>query len=274
MTPAERASAVAFALKNCALEAMTPGPATMQAAADYERGSIDVLRLIEIADNESDSRISRYRLADGSLDDTASDHASSLFARNVLLAERGWKTTGDLSELTAIHNGLFTGVFDDAGKLRTSNTTRERSDDRARAKDPEAFFPASLIETGAMNISTELAEQHNLTCLDRDEFIRKLAKIYDELGYLHPFKGGNAMVLRIFASRLAHDAGWDLDWGPVTRETCPMMAIALSSRAGLSACSQWMRGSRPNQPICLRASRFVFCAMSMNVSFRSRRPSR
>lgn len=219
MTPAERASAVAFALKNCALEAMTPGPATMQAAADYERGSIDVLRLIEIADDESDSRISRYRLADGSLDDTASDHASSLFARNVLMAERGWKTTGDLSELIAIHNGLFTGVFDDAGKLRTSNTTRERSDDRARAKDPEAFFPASLIETGAMNISTELAEQHNLTCLDRDEFIRKLAKIYDELGYLHPFKGGNAMVLRIFASRLAHDAGWDLDWGPVTRET-------------------------------------------------------
>ncbi len=40
----------------------------------------------------------------------------------------------------------------------------------------------------------------------------------DELGYLHPFRGGNAMVLRIFGSRLAHDAGWDLDSGSVTRE--------------------------------------------------------
>ena len=115
----------------------------------------------------------------------------------MLLAERGWKTTGDLSELIAIHNGLFTGVFDDAGKLRTSNTTRERSDDRARAKDPEAFFPASLIETGAMNISTELAEQHNLTCLDRDEFIRKLAKIYDELGYLRWCCASSLHVLRM-----------------------------------------------------------------------------
>ena len=84
--------------------------------------------------------------------------------------------------------------------------------------DPEAFFPAALIETGALNIASELADRRNLQALDRPDFVAALAHVYDELGYLHPFRGGNAMTLRIFASRLSHDAGWDLDWGTVTRE--------------------------------------------------------
>lgn len=198
------------------MEAMEPGEETLRAAGAYERGDIDVSKLIETADlNTADGR---RRLADGSLDETARDRADSVFARTVLLAERLWPDTGDLAELTAIHRGLFEGVFADAGALRVSNVSRGTSDDRERAANPEAFFPAALIETGAHNIASELAEKHNLQYLDRDRFVTELAHIYDELGYLHPFKGGNAMTLRIFASRLAHDAGWDLDWGVVSRE--------------------------------------------------------
>ncbi|NEG54451.1 Fic/DOC family protein [Bifidobacterium platyrrhinorum] len=219
MTPAERAGAVAFALRNCALESMTPGDATMRAAADYEAGRIDVAGLIDVADGETSRVVGANRLADGSLDDHARDHAASVFARTVLLVERPWRPSGDLDELTAIHRGLFEGVFDDAGRLRTSDTTRGVTREAGLARNPEAFFPAGLIETGALNIATELAEQRNLQALDRDVFTHRLAHIYDELGYLHPFRGGNAMTLRVFASRLAHDAGWDLDWGPVTRET-------------------------------------------------------
>ena len=225
MTPAERASAVAFALKNCALEAMAPGEATMRAAVAYERGQEAVTHLIDVADEQTAMRVraaagaaDKNRLAAGSLDDHATDRADAVFARTVLLAERRWNPSGDLEELTAIHKGLFEGVFADAGKLRTSDTTREVTNDRARAANPEAFFPAGLIETGAHNIAMELADKRNLHALDRDVFVHAFATIYDELGYLHPFRGGNAMVLRMFGSRLAHDAGWDLDWGDVTRE--------------------------------------------------------
>ncbi|MCI1225495.1 Fic/DOC family protein [Bifidobacterium sp.] len=225
MTPAERAIAVAFAQKNCELEAITPNDPTRRAARDYVDGNADALRLIAVADSNPH------------------DPAGSVFARTVLLAERGWNPTGDLAELKAIHRALFGGVYDDAGLPRTKDVkdhsvtgqgvkdhgapraqaagTRGNNADAgietARDTDPEAFFPAVLIDTGAMNISTELNDKRNLRNLDRDVFVRELAKIYDELGYLHPFKGGNAMVLRIFASRLAHDAGWDLDWGAVTR---------------------------------------------------------
>lgn len=188
----------------------------MRAAADYQRGTIGVDGLLDAADAATDAM--RKRLADGSLDETARDRADSVFARTVLLAQRGWAPSGDLNELITIHRGLFEGVFDDAGKLRTSDVARGKSDDRARAKNPEAFFPAALIETGAHNIAVELAEHRNLQTMDRADVVPMLAHIMDELGYLHPFRGGNAMTLRIFLSRLAHDAGWDLDWGTVTRE--------------------------------------------------------
>ena len=177
---------------------MTPSDATMRAAVRYEHGDIDVTRLFDDADDDRDSAV---------------------FVRTIVLIELRWPATTDLDELRAIHRGLFEGVFNDAGRLRTRDTVRESTDDRTRARNPEAFFPANLIETGALNIATELADRRNLNNLDRGDFIRQLAHIYDELGYLHPFKGGNAMTLRIFASRLAHDAGWDLDWGPVDRDT-------------------------------------------------------
>ncbi len=72
-------------------------------------------------------------------------------------------------------------MFSDAGRLRTSNVTREVTDKRHQAKNPEAFFPAQLIETGALNISTELADKRNLDNLDRGVFVRELAHVYDEL---------------------------------------------------------------------------------------------
>ena len=204
---------------------MTPSESTLRSAAAYEQGREDVSHLIDVADEQTVIRlrtasdpITGGKLSDGSLDDHAADRADAIFARIVLLAERRWNPSGDLDELIAIHRGVFEGVFADAGKLRTANTTREVTGDHELASNPEAFFPAGLIETGALNIATELADKRNLHAMDREDFIRAFTAIYDELGYLHPFRGGNAMVLRMFGSRLAHDAGWDLDWGRISRE--------------------------------------------------------
>ncbi|MCI1831491.1 MAG: Fic family protein [Bifidobacterium sp.] len=199
MTPAERASAVAFAIQNCALEALVPDESGMRASSQYAHGSIGI---------------------DEVLDATRSGACTPgdlVFANTVALAERGWRASGELGELMEIHRFLFDRVYPGAGRLRTRDVARSDTAAPSRASDPEAFFPAALIETGAMNISGELAEKHNLRSLDRAVFVHELAKIYDELGYLHPFDRGNAMTLRIFASRISHDAGWDLDWATVTR---------------------------------------------------------
>lgn len=52
--------------------------------------------------------------------------------------------------------------------------------------------------------------------LSRDRFVERLAYHYDQLNHLHPFREGNGRTQRIFWSRVAHDAGWHLDWLAVT----------------------------------------------------------
>ena len=66
MTPAERASAVAFALKNCALEAMTPGDGDDARRGGIRAGDNDVSALIDTADRETSGIVSG-RLATGAL---------------------------------------------------------------------------------------------------------------------------------------------------------------------------------------------------------------
>ncbi|NEG96098.1 cell filamentation protein Fic [Bifidobacterium sp. SMB2] len=204
MLPAERMSAVAFAATNCALESMTISPRTMRLARSYMDGRMP---LDEFVDRTP---------SDGG--DDLADCADAVFARTILFAERPASPSGDLAELRAIHHTLFEGIRVDAGMLRRRDTAQGAYNVRANdiAANTQAFFPAALLETGAANIASELHESRNLACLDRADFAERLAHFYDELGYLHPFAYGNAMVLRIFASRLAHSAGWDLDWHSVT----------------------------------------------------------
>ncbi|OZG57963.1 cell division protein Fic [Bifidobacterium tissieri] len=203
-------SAVAFAAKNCALESMTISRAAMQAARDYESGRIHLDEFVT-ACSPSDAA-----QADPGNTQSIQDLGDAVFARIVLFAARP-ASGGGLGELRSIHGTLFGGVRSDAGGIRTHDTTSSTSAGGLGAS-PAAFFPAALLETGAANITSELAEARDLKCLDRPVFVTKLAHFYDELGYLHPFPYGNAMTLRIFVSRLAHSAGWDLDWEPVTRE--------------------------------------------------------
>lgn len=194
-------SAVAFAAKNCALESMTISGKAVSAARRYESGDLSIDGLVDAC-------------IENDLDDDATD---LIFARTVLFIEHPCRQTYDLAELSAIHRILFEQVYPDAGRLRTHDTAvnmyHVSPDDMAA--NSQAFFPASMLETGAANIASELAEHRNLRCMDREDFVRSLAHFYDELGYLHPFSKDNAMTLRIFASRIAHAAGWDLDWGPI-----------------------------------------------------------
>ena len=204
MLPAERMSAVAFSARNCALESMTIGPRTMSSARDYVRGRLGIDGFVERC---------------GAGGDDLADCADAVFVRGLLLAEHPAPFSGDLDELRTIHRTLFGGVLAGAGELRSHDTASGAYDaSGAIAASPQAFFPCALLETGAANIASELAEARNLHSLDRGAFVSRLAHFYDELGYLHPFAFGNAMVLRVFASRLAHSAGWDLDWGTVDAE--------------------------------------------------------
>lgn len=223
MTPAERASAVAFSYKNCELSAITPSEAMVAAANGYQRGTINLSNFVETPERtirHNDRNESQLR------DDR-------IFARSVRLIDYGWRANGGLGELKTIHRGLFVGAMNNAGQLRSDSANDIGNNAKIATERPDAtegsrthenrqrlnpYFPASLIETGTANIFSQLDEQDRFSGFDRAGFIRALAGLYDELNALHPFRYGNGMVLRIFISELTHMVGWDLNWGTVTLE--------------------------------------------------------
>ena len=202
MTPAERESSIAFARHNLLIDGLEPSARAMGLAAAYSAGDIDEDALIKRLDagDEAPRALKNERTADLPTD--------AVFVRTVLVCRHPWTASSDLDELRAIHIRLFGGLGPWAGRLRRADQISSSS---------KGYFPPALLNQGAASIGSGLASERNLTSLDRPDFRDRLAYYYDELGFLHPFDRGNAMTLRIFASRLAHDAGWDLDWGTVDR---------------------------------------------------------
>ena len=127
------------------------------------------------------------------------------FARLMQLMDRPPKATSDLDELRAIHRQLFQDVYEWAGQLRTV-------DIRKNVEGAEFFLPVSMIEQAAHYSAEELRADNQLRGMDRDRFIDRLSHHYDAFNYVHPFREGNGRTQRVFWSRIARDAGWQLDW--------------------------------------------------------------
>ncbi|WEV72919.1 Fic family protein [Bifidobacterium sp. ESL0790] len=233
MTPAERASAVAFTYKNCELSGLRPSQTMVAATNHYQRGELDVETLLDVAElgvrqiSKAEAERAESQTQASSSSSLSSPSSSSqlladrVFARSIRAVELGWLEDGSLDELKSIHRRIFVGAMPGAGELRS----------RDEAGTP--YFPAALIETGAANIITSMAERRRRITASRTAFIEGLAGFADELTALRPFDYGNDMVLRIFISRFAHTNGWDLDWGPVRRNDY-LRAKHLSLRADTS----------------------------------------
>ncbi|MDF7664781.1 Fic family protein [Bifidobacterium sp. ESL0745] len=163
MTPAERASAVAFSYKNCELSTITPSDAMIAAANGYQRGTIGLSDFVETPEKQaqrlrkekSKSQNEPSRQGSGShdaanissiefaeIDGGNGNHKQNqtetseetklrddrIFARSVRLIDCGWPAYGGLDELKIIHRGLFVGAMNGTGTLRSeSGTTTNRA---------------------------------------------------------------------------------------------------------------------------------------------------
>ena len=66
--------------------------------------------------------------------------------------------------------------------------------------------------TARLDKALEAAKPDELRGLKTPEFTARLAKIYAELDYVHPFSDGNSRTLRTFTQQLAKESGYELDW--------------------------------------------------------------
>ncbi len=131
-----------------------------------------------------------------------------VFANELELASVDIPRTNDFNELLLIHKQLFKGVYDWAGQIRSVDIKKNNA-------DAEFFLIVGKINTAADYVFAELDKERNLQGLSKDEFINRLAYFYDQLNYIHPFREGNGRAQRLFWTRLAKDANYEIDWSLV-----------------------------------------------------------
>lgn len=172
------------------------------------------------------TNVLRNRLGLTSTEALSAAEADLSFARALQLLEDPVAPTNDLRELQAIHLHLFQDVYDWAGQLRTIDL-------RKNVPGADFFLPVTHLERAASLSFAELADADHLRHLGRGEFVEQLAYHYEKINYVHPFREGNGRVQRIYWSRVALAAGWQLDWRPVHGEENHLAARAGSDQLDL-----------------------------------------
>lgn len=155
--------------------------------------------------------------------------AQVVFANETELENIAIPHSHDADELLAVHKQLFKGVYDWAGEIRTV-------DIKKNADGAEFFLIVSKLPTAFKFIFNELKERNYLNNLPRDNFIEQLAYFYDQLNYIHPFREGNGRTQRIFWSRLAEDAGYEIEWDKIAgdeNDTASRLAAEKEDRSAL-----------------------------------------
>lgn len=132
----------------------------------------------------------------------------------------------DLDHLQAIHHHLFQDVYPWAGQLRTVNID----------KGSTQFAPYTRLTLYGANIHTHIEEMGWLRTDDETRFTHRIAMVYDEVNYLHPFREGNGRTQRIWLGQLAAQAGWHIDWNAMDAQE-----NIVACEAGISAIKPMMR---------------------------------
>jgi len=88
-----------------------------------------------------------------------------------------------------------------------------------------------------LEVVLEGAKPENFKGLSSEEFSKKMAKLYGDLDYAHPFQEGNSRTLREFTAQIAREAGVKLNWKNLnSKEDRDLLYIArdreLANRAG------------------------------------------
>ena len=152
----------------------------------------------------------------------------------------------DLAHMQKIHERIFSEVYDYAGKVRTMNINKS---DPSQLAWKTRFAPEDQIPKLANDIAQEIKDKNGLKGLDKAQFVDGITSVYVKINYMHPFPEGNGRTTQVLLSQLAKEAGHELDFNKVEKQTW-------NSAAARSAPQQHYREpgfSRAGDPAQIRA---------------------
>ncbi len=121
----------------------------------------------------------------------------------------------DAAHLKEIHRRIFQDL-----PHHTPGEYRQDAPAHIKARELEAsghryhvhYAPRSQVDAGVGNVLSGFGGPDSLRGLDAGQFSARMATLYGDLDYLHPFREGNSRTLRAFTTQLAREAGHELDW--------------------------------------------------------------
>lgn len=112
-------------------------------------------------------------------------------------------------------------MYDWAGTPRTVDLSKKGT----------SFVKAENIEEIANACFERLKNQNYFKDLDIDDFIEKITDFYCVTNNLHPFREGNGRTQRVFLSKLALNAGYEIDFASM--DTDELMVATIQSANGV-----------------------------------------
>ncbi len=125
----------------------------------------------------------------------------------------------DFGDYKLIHRELFSDLYVWAGCIRTISLS----------KSATVFTAPEKIEGIGNSVFKRLNDCNFYADMNRSDFIREAAELYDSLNRLHPFREGNGRTERIFFSRLIRNAGFDIDFSATNSDLLMIGSIQAAS---------------------------------------------
>lgn len=151
-----------------------------------------------------------------------------LAVRIVELEAKPVKGDFDLNHLREIHRRIFQdmpklGITDiTPGALRDQvpegrEWIKVRGLESTKHSYVVAYSRMDELARARLDKALAAATPDKLARLEKKEFTKKMAQLYAQLDYAHPFQDGNSRTLRTFTRQLAREAGYTLEWGKLSR---------------------------------------------------------
>jgi cell filamentation protein len=140
---------------------------------------------------------------------------SLTYARIAELQLNPVKGNFDAAHLKEVHRRIFQDLPHHAPGVYRPDTpghSKIRAIEGAGYRYRIFYARGSELNAGVPKILSALNGPDNLRGLNVEQFAERMAKLYGDLDYLHPFQEGNSRTLRAFTTQLAHVAGHELDW--------------------------------------------------------------
>lgn len=152
----------------------------------------------------------------------------------------------DAAHLSEIHRRIFQDLpgagFADVkpGGWRTRTPSGEDWMKERTLSTVDGVFSVAYSRMDAtarrrLDAALRQAGPAHLRGLGTEQFIDRIASLYAELDYAHPFSDGNSRALRTLTRQLARESGFDIDWARFARSPVGRDLLYIARDLGVNA---------------------------------------